>query len=235
MSKERILRDYYNSIIYSNEEWALLKLKRVRAIELLEIFTKEGLNPYIYGSVARGNVHENSDIDIIFTQNVPTFQIELILHKNGIIEYAREIMIATPGDTVKLYFHLNELESVTVPLTKFDKKSKQFYDFGGRIDLKQLKENLRVPGIDKRLVLIKPTLKGHDEFSVINNEYIAAKEVGISIDIVNERINVLLRREKYGRTGVFLKKELSKNESPEEVLNKIANKNPIVRKKVFQK
>ena len=87
MSKERILRDHHKFVRYTKEDWATLRKKRNAAIKLLEIFEKEGLNPYTYGSIARGNVHENSDIDIIFFNQIPTFQIELILNKNGYTKY----------------------------------------------------------------------------------------------------------------------------------------------------
>ena len=235
MSKEKILRDHYESVIYTKEKWSLLKSKRNLAKSLLEIFAKEGFKPYIYGSIARGNVHEASDIDIIFLHQISSFQIEFTLNKNGFENYFREIIMATPNDSIKLYIHLSEMESITIPLSKLDKKITEFYDFGGKINLNQLKKDIRVPGIDKRLVLIKPTPQGHDEISIINNESIAAKEIGISIDTVNERIKVLLRREKHGRTGLFLKRQLNMNESTEEVLKKLANKKSIVRKKLYVK
>ncbi|MHA1490141.1 MAG: nucleotidyltransferase domain-containing protein [Promethearchaeota archaeon] len=233
MSKEKILRNYNYSIHYTEEIWALLKSKRKRAIEILAMF--KGLIPYVYGSIARGNIHEDSDIDVIFINQIPTFQIEMILNKNGYENYLREIIMATPKDSIRLYIHLNELECVTVPLTKLNKKTLEFYDFGGKINLDQLKKDIRVPGIDKRLVLIKPTSQGHEEISVIENEHIAAKEVGISINIINERKRVLLRREKHGRTGVFLKRQLRKDETTEEVLKELSNKKSIVRKKLFQR
>ncbi len=234
MKKERILRDHHGFIIYSEEDWTLLKNKRVRAIELLKMFTKEGFNPFIYGSIARGNIHENSDIDIIFLNQVPSFQIEFILNKHGYKNYFREIIMATPLDSIKLYIYLSELESITIPLSKLDKNILEFYDFGGKINLSQLNSDLRVAGIDKRLVLIKPNPEGHEEISIIGNELRAAKEVGISIDTLKERKKVLLRREKYGKTGVFLKKQLQINETTEEALKNLAHKKSIVRKKLFK-
>ena len=235
MKKEKILRDHYNTITYSKAHWSLLKEKRENGIKLLEIFIKEGFKPYVHGSVARGDVHKASDIDIIFLAQIPVFQIEFILNKNGFENYFREIIMATPLDVIKLYIHLSELESITVPLSKIDKKFIEFYDFGGKINLNQLKSDIRVAGIDKRLVLIKPNLQGHDEMSIIGNEAIIAKEVNISINAVNERKNILLRREKYGRTGVFLKKEIQINESTEEILKKLAIRKSIVRKKLFKR
>lgn len=233
MSKEKILRDHYESIIYSKTDWALLKVKRQRAAQLLDMF--EAFNPYIYGSIARGNVHKNSDIDIIFTQPIPPFQIEFLLNKKGYKHYFREIIMATPKDSLKLYIYLSELESITIPLTRLDKKALEFHDFGGKINLNKLKLGMRVPGVDKRLVLIKPNPQGHDEISMIDNETLVSKELGISIETILERKKVLLRREKHGRTGVFLKKELDINESTEVVLKKLSDKKAIIRKKLYQR
>ncbi|MFX0083149.1 MAG: nucleotidyltransferase domain-containing protein [Candidatus Hodarchaeota archaeon] len=212
----------------------MLKNKRANAKKLLELFVNEGLNPFVYGSIARGDVHESSDIDIVFIQKVSSFQIEYILNKNGYENYFREIIMATPLDSIKLYIHLSELESITIPLTKLQKNLLEFYNFGGKITLDELKSENRVAGIDKRLVLIKPNEHGHEETSIIGNETLAAKEVGVSIDTVNERKKVLLRREKHGRTGVFLKRILQLNESTEEVLKNLAKRKAIVRKKLLE-
>ena len=130
---------------------------------------------------------------------------------------------------------MNELECITVPLSKMEKRTLDFYDFGGKINLSKLKEGIRVPGIDKRLVLIKPNKQGHEELSVINHENLAANDVGISISTINERKRVLLRREKHGRTGVFLKRELSRDETTEYVLKELANKKSIVRKILYKR
>ena len=233
MSKERILRNHHDNCFYDINDWALLEQKRKKAKDLMEIFVKEGLNPFIYGSVARGNVHKFSDIDIIFLQQIPSYKIEYVLGKNGYNTYVKEIIMATPHDSLKLNIYLSELECITLPLTKMDNKSIEFFDFGGKINFEQLKLNLRVPGIDKRLVLVKPNQKGHEEISVIDNEILVSKETGISIRSINERIKVLLKREKYGRTGVFLKRQLQQNETPEEVIKKIARKKSIIRKKIY--
>ncbi|MFX0038962.1 MAG: nucleotidyltransferase domain-containing protein [Promethearchaeota archaeon] len=235
MKKETILRDHYEKVIYTKENWDLLKQKRKIATKLLDMFAKEGFNPFTHGSIARGDVHENSDIDIIFIHQIPPFQIELILNKNGFKNYFREILMATPSDSIKLYIHLSEMECITLPLSKLEKKAMEFYDFGGKIDINQMKLNLRVPGIDKRLVLIKPNSQGHEEISTIGNESNVAREVGISVDTLNEREKVLLRREKFGRTGVFLKRSIQINESTEDVLKKLAKKKSIIRKKLFKK
>ena len=235
MKGPKILRDHFDSVTYSENHLKLLQQKRERSKTLLEMFVKEGLNPFIYGSIARGDIHNDSDIDMVLIQSIAPYQIEIILDKNGFNNYFREIIMATPTDTLKLYIYLNELESITIPLSKFDKKSREFYDFGGKINLNQIKNSIRVPGIDKRLVLIQPLSDGHEEYSIIGNEYLAAKQLGVSIDLINERIKVLLKREKFGKTGVFLKRSIEMNETTEDVLKKLANKKSIVRKKLLQR
>ena len=122
MKEHKILRDHFNTVTYSENRLKLLQQKRERSKSLLEMFVKEGLNPFIYGSVARGDVHNDSDIDIVLIQSIAPYQIEIILDKNGFNNYFKEIIMATPADTLKLYIYLNELESITIPLSKFDKK-----------------------------------------------------------------------------------------------------------------
>jgi hypothetical protein len=233
MPKEKIQRETHSSVIYSDKKWKLLEIKRKRALELLEMFSMETFTPYLYGSLARGNVHQDSDIDIIFLQQISPYKVEFILHRNGYDPLYREIIMATPKDSIKLYIYLNELETITIPLTKFDKNSIEFYDFGGKINYKQLKDDARVPGIDKRLVLIKPTDIGHIEYSIIGREHLAAKEVNVSLKTINERKKVLLKRDKIGKTGVFLKKVIGIDQTTEEVLKSLANSNPIIRKNLY--
>ena len=235
MKGPKILRDHFDSVTYSENHLKLLQQKRERSKTLLEMFVKEGLNPFIYGSIARGDIHNDSDIDMVLIQSIAPYQIEIILEKNGFKNYFREIIMATPADTLKLYIYLNELESITIPLSKFNKKSSEFYDFGGKINLNQIINSVRVPGINKRLVLIQPTSDGHEEYSIIGNENLAAKQLSVGINLINERKRVLLRREKFGKTGVFLKRSIGVGETTELVLKKLSNKNTIVRKKLLQR
>jgi len=235
MPKEKIQREIQNSVIYSEAHWKLLESKRHRALKLLEMFSNEANTPYVYGSIARGDVHQDSDIDIIFLHQISTYKIELILHNNGYAHLFRELIMATPKDSIKLYIYLNELETITIPITKLDQNSIEFYAFGGKINHKKLKKAIRVPGIDKRLVLIKPSTTGHTEYSIIGREHIAAKEVNVSLKTINERKKVLLKREKKGKTGVFLKKEIGINQTTEEVLKSLANTNPIIRNKLYMR
>lgn len=229
---DKILRNHNRIINYKKNDWELLNRKRLQALKLLDLFVKAGFNPYVYGSLARGDVHIDSDIDIVFLKRISSFLIEHVLFKNGYNNYFREIVMATPGDTIKLYIYLSELESITIPISPFDKKSLEFYSFGGKINQAQLKREIRVPGIDKRLVLIKPISSGYEESSILGNEHNVAKEINVDIETIMERRNVLLRREQFGRTGVFLKRPLNPDESTEDALKTLARKKTIIRKKL---
>ncbi|GAG64868.1 unnamed protein product [marine sediment metagenome] len=83
MKGYKILRDHFNTVTYSENHMKLLQQKRERSKKLLEMFAKEGLNPFIYGSIARGDVHNDSDIDMVLIQTIAPYQIEIILDKNG--------------------------------------------------------------------------------------------------------------------------------------------------------
>jgi predicted nucleotidyltransferase len=67
---------------------------------------------------------------------------------------------------------------------------------------------------------------------VIGREANVAKSLGVSLDIVNQRVRVLTKRDDIGRTGVYLKRVLDKNESFEQVIKRISDKDPVVRKRL---
>jgi predicted nucleotidyltransferase len=109
---------------------------------------------------------------------------------------------------------------------------REFYKFGGELDLNQLNAGTRVVGVDKRLMLIEPTAEGHVESSIIDREEQAAKTLGISVETILDRVHALLKRDKVGRTGVFVKKELASDETFEMGLKRLADKNPAVRRRL---
>ena len=95
-----------------------------------------------------------------------------------------------------------------------------------------LREDRRVAGVDKRLMLIEPTDKGHIESGIVGREEETAKLLGISLETVLDRMHALLRRDKIGRTGVFIKRELAPDETFEQVLKKLAETKPEVRRRL---
>lgn len=224
--REQIVRPgYYAKIKYSNENWELLKEFRNKAINLLNLLRKNQIHGYVYGSVARGDVSKDSDIDIIIPQILSSFKLETIIDYDE-----RYIVQATPSHTIKAEIHIDSNTTIIFPLIKMRTLELEFYKFGGIINLNQLMDNKRVPGIDKRLLIINPKEYGHEEISLIGNEQLASKLIGINKNIINERIRVLSRRNEIGRTGVYLKYKLKDNENFETVLKKIIDSDPAIRR-----
>jgi len=216
-------------IVYDEERWRLFKELRKRALELMEVLVKRGFDPIVHGSVARGDVREGSDVDVVVPQVVPSYKIELALREAKLEPMNREIVVATPWQLPKAHIYIEEDRSVTFPLLKPKQLEVEFYYFGGAASSEQVKQAVRVLGVDKRLMLIEPTPKGHIESPVMGKEAEVAKRVGVGIDIVRERVQVLTRREDVGRTGVFIKRALMPNENFEEVFKRVVQGHPEVK------
>jgi hypothetical protein len=133
---------------------------------------------------------------------------------------------------MKAHIEIDGQTSVTFPLMQMRKVEREFYRFGGELSLAQLKADLRVVGVDKRLMLIEPNAEGHAESSIIGNEETTVKMLGISVDTVRDRVHALMKRDAVGRTGVFLKKELSSDETFELALKRLSDFNPAVRRRM---
>ena len=116
-------------------------------------------------------------------------------------------------------------------MCEIKKKEEEFYHFGGALTYKEMKEKKRVCGVNKKLLLIIPTESGHIESSIIGKESETAKLLNLSINTVQERIKVLSRRDKIGRTGVYLQRVLAPEENFGEVLKKIIDKDVNVRRR----
>jgi len=217
---------------YTTEHWEILKLLRKRAIEIAQIFQNHQIEVLVYGSVARGDVKTTSDIDIVLVPFVPSYRVELILEESQITILGKRIIQATPNDVIKAHYELESNTTITLLLTKFTQTPFEFYKFGGAVTYSQLAEQIRVAGVDKRLVLILPTTTGHEERSLIENQSVAAKELDISITMIQQRIRVLTRRDKIGRTGVFLNQELALDQNIEEYLRNLARTNQFIRRRL---
>lgn len=234
MSKKPVLRGDRVEIIYPDDVWELLKEKRRRTIEIIECLSHYNIRSFVHGSVARGFVSQESDIDVVIPYVLPSFSVELALRESlGINAFQkREIVHATPYHTPKAHITLDELTIVTFPLTTLRSQEHEFYAFGGKLDLDGLKTGKRVPGVDKRLLLIEPSAEGHFEWPIFERESEAARLIGVSMNIVEERVMILLRRDEIGRTGTYLKRMLRKDEIFEEVFKKIIDSDPVVRRRV---
>jgi len=213
---------------YSESHWALLREKRESAKLLMRRLADH--SPYVHGSIARGDVHSRSDVDVVLLHQVPSYVVEIALGELPILR--REIVQATPWHLIKGHIYLEDDVSVTFPLVKPTAVEEQFYAFGGALDLEGIESGLRTPGVDKRLMLIEPVADGHVETSIVGQEAVVAKKIGVGLDIVKERIEVLSRRDSVGRTGVYLKRELLPGESFEDVLRRLAAADPNVKRRI---
>lgn len=219
-------------IIYTTERWNNLTQLRQRAIEIMDILNQIGVEPLIHGSICRGDVSEHSDVDIYLPRVIPSFSVEFALSEAGYQIIHRELVHATPFHAIKAHIYLPNNSVVTFPLTNPAPIELEFYQFGGCLNQAALEKKSRVPGVDKRLVLIEPSTKGHIETPVIGNELSVSKTVGVSLKIVEERVKILMRRDEVGRTGVYLKRPLAPDETFESVLKHISDRDPVVRRRV---
>ncbi|MBU7023258.1 MAG: nucleotidyltransferase domain-containing protein [Theionarchaea archaeon] len=224
--RKQTKRFHLQEVIYEESHWDLLRELRGQAIETMECLRE--FSPLVYGSLARGDVHKDSDIDIVIPYVIPSCLLEICLESFPVVE--RRISQATPWHLIKGVVELVDA-TVTFPMVQPTRIEHEFYRFGGFLALEQLLDESRVPGVDKRLVLIDPTETGHHEHSVMGREHEVAKRLEVSIDIIAERVMVLQRRDKVGRTGVFLNKTLSPDESFEMVLRALASTNTQLRRR----
>lgn len=221
-------QEHQIEVEYSQMHWKILNEKRQKAISIMKIISL--YNPIVHGSLARGDVTKKSDIDIVLLYQVPSFLIEMSLQQNNISIQNRHLIQATPKHVIKGQITIDEETTISIPLVKLTNLELEFYKFGGLLDLKGLVKNHRVPGIDKRLVLIIPTPKGHIEKSILGNIKEASKIVGVSSAIISERIKILKRRDEIGRTGIYLKYELAPDENFESALDKLIKRDPALRR-----
>jgi len=191
-----------------------------------------GYRTIVYGSVARGDVSETSDVDVFIPYVVSSAMIETSLYRSSIKPKGRRLVQATPSYAVKAYLDIDDLTSVSFPLIKMRSEELDFYRLAGELTYLQLQEGRRVPGINKQLMLVIPIDSGHREFSLVERLEEAALVLGVDTEVLRRRSRVLLRRRQIGRTGVFKSIIVSDQESFEEVLRRLADENPAVRRRM---
>jgi predicted nucleotidyltransferase len=231
MAKKPMKRAERLEVVYDKRHWKLLKQLRKKAVQLMEMLDKCHLRSIVHGSIARGDVSETSDIDVFLPSPPSSFVIETALERSGFRVIQRTIVQATPVYALKGYIFLDERTSLSFPLVKLRPVEKDFYRFSGEATLSALKEDKRVLGVDKRLMLIEPTKQGHIESAVVGREEEAANLLGVSLNTVLDRVHALLRRDEIGRTGVFIERELAPDETFEQAMKKLADQNPAVRRR----
>jgi predicted nucleotidyltransferase len=223
--KPEVLHDG-RTIVYDEEHWSLLSKLRERALETMRKMEDSSIKSYVYGSLARGDISKTSDIDIIILESTPSYKIEVALDQ-GIL---RELVQATPSSVLKGHLHIDNETVVSFPIFKMMSREREFYQWGGMLSTNDLAQDRRVPGVDKRLVMIEPTEEGHIEYGVAGDESIVSKKLGVSMSIANERVRVLKRRDEVGRTGVYRTYHLQDDETFETAAKKLVDSDPALRR-----
>jgi predicted nucleotidyltransferase len=232
MAKKPLKRSEYKEVTYDAKHWTSLDKLREKTIPIMEALEEANLEAIVHGSIARGDVGKRSDIDIFLSNQPSTFRVEAALEKAHININRRLLIQATPTYAMKAHVEIDENMGVSFPLMNLRTVEREFYRFGGEATLEDLENDLRVVGVDKRLMLIEPTHEGHKENTIVGHEEHVAKLLGVSVETVLDRVHALLRRDEVGRTGVFLKKELVEDETFEMALNQLAKRNPAVRRRL---
>ena len=221
-------------IYYSENHWNLLQTLRNEAIDMMRPLTERHIEALAYGSIARGDVKSTSDIDLFIPQSSAPAILEALIENYATIIH-REIVQATPNYVAKGYIYTKEKRSYSFPLVSLRSHERDFYQFAGSVNEQQLQLQERVPGVDKRLILIQPTPKGHNEIPVKGRESSIAKTLNIGVTTVLDRVRTLSRREEIGRTGVYLKHILDPHESFGETYHRLAEKRPSIRRRLREK
>ncbi len=232
MTTKPVKRADSKEVVYDNLRWSLLRQYRERAMQMMAVLDSARLYSLAHGSLARGDVTDNSDVDIHLRDLASSFSVETALEKAKIPINSRQLVQATPTYAVKAYIEIDHRTSVSFSLTRMRLVESEFFKFGGEVNLEQLQADVRVAGVDKRLMLIEPTARGHIESSIFGREEEVAQILGVSVQTVRDRVRALLKRDEVGRTGVFIKRELNTDETFEMALRRLASKNPALRRKV---
>jgi uncharacterized protein len=219
-------------VIYSSQRWQQLAKLREKAVAVMTALQAFHLQSVVHGSVARGDVNESSDVDVFIPEIQNSFLVETALEKAKILMNSRLIVQATPTYAMKAHIEIDDCTTVSFPLMQMRRVEREFYRFGGEVNINQLRSNLRVTGVDKRLMLIEPTEKGHVESSIVGREESVAGLLGVSAETISDRVRALLKRDSIGRTGVFIKKELTSDETFELALKKLSEANAAVRRRL---
>jgi predicted nucleotidyltransferase len=219
-------------VTYDEDRWKLLHRLRAEAAELMRPLATRHIASIAYGSVARGDVSPGSDVDIFVPRPPPPAIIEALAEQAGLTPAAREIVQATPTYAAKGYIYLDETHSYSFPLVKLRSVELEFYGFAGSIGPEEAEKGTRVPGVDKRLMLIEPTDRGHTESPVTGREGAVAKRLGVGVTVVLDRVRTLRRRERVGRTGVYLKHLLGPKEDFGDAYQRLASRRPPLRRRM---
>ena len=218
-------------VVYSGEHWRLLGELRREAVGMMRPLAEAHIGCLVYGSIARGDIHPKSDVDVYVPNPPMPTLVESALERAGVKPASRFIVKATPTAAAKGYLVVEEGRSYSFPLETPRGFEAECPRFAGCLGLEGLEEELRVPGVNKGLMIIEPTERGHLETPLVGAEGKAARLLGVSLSVVRQRVRVLSRRREVGHTGVYLKRELSPEESFGQVFREMAIRDPAIRRR----
>jgi predicted nucleotidyltransferase len=223
----------YRKVVYDERRWRTLREKRSVAERVLSALHEAGVtDAFVYGSVARGDVRAESDVDAFIPHPVNPEVLHARIEELLGGWKRRVVVQATPTYAVKGYIYLDDLTSVSFPMVEMLPSELLFYDVAGKVDLEGLRRGVRVPGMNKSLVAIIPVDDGHLEYPVELDVEKAAKLMGVSPNALRVRVMVLKRRREHGRTGLYREIELSAEETFSGVLKRLMDANPYLKRRV---
>jgi len=135
MPREKVAAHYIiREIKYDTQIWDIFYQKRKIALELMKVLHK--FNPFVHGSIARGDINPTSDIDVIIPHIIDEFKLIQPLESTNYEIKERWLVQATPLSAIKANLVLAPEITITIPLIPFYPREIQFYDFGGKVGLK---------------------------------------------------------------------------------------------------
>ncbi len=223
----------YRKVVYDEKRWRTLREKRAVAERVLSALYEAGItDAFVYGSVARGDVRPESDVDAFIPHPVNPEILQARVEELLGGWKRRAVVQATPTYAVKGYIYLDDLTSISFPMVEMMPSELLFYDVAGKVDLEGIRKGIRVPGMNKSLMAIIPVDEGHLEYPVELDVEKAARLIGVSPIALRERVRVLKRRREHGRTGLYREVELSGDETFSGVLKVLLDSNPYLKRRV---
>src|SRR4030042_3362431 len=140
----------YKEVSYSSARWKLLKESREKATRIMTALESFRLRTLVYGSIARGDVNKNSDIDVFLAEPPSSFLVETALERTQLPVNTRLLVQAPPNYAMNAYIEIDARTSVSFPLMRMRRVEREFYKFGGEVNINQLKAGIRVAGVAKR-------------------------------------------------------------------------------------
>ncbi|MEM4766940.1 MAG: nucleotidyltransferase domain-containing protein, partial [Ignisphaera sp.] len=91
---------FVREVHYDRRRWNVFMEKRRKALKILLDLKSCGiLEAFAHGSIARGDVDEDSDVDISLLNSYPSSILRYCLERNGYNVYSLSILQATPKHT----------------------------------------------------------------------------------------------------------------------------------------